>query len=96
MEREKLAAEEAEKEKAEKAMKLKESFGDPTGQWEKDKSELQNIAPEEKKETSAEAAAGTKDKADAKGAAGKAQDKAEDKTGDKVIAGKDGVGDGKT
>ncbi|KAL2261127.1 hypothetical protein VTK26DRAFT_4674 [Humicola hyalothermophila] len=57
LERERLAAEQAEKEKAEKAKKLKESFGDATGQWEKDKSELQNIALEEQKKEKAEAAA---------------------------------------
>ncbi|KAK4238165.1 glycosyltransferase [Achaetomium macrosporum] len=90
MEREKLAQEQAEKEKAEKAMKLKESFGDATGQWEKDKSDMQHIALEEKKETAAEA--GAKNKA----AAGEAEGEAEDKTGDKVIAGKDGEKDRKT
>lgn len=57
MKREQLAQEQADKEKAEKAMKLKESFGDTTGQWEKDKTELQNIALKEKKEETAAAAA---------------------------------------
>ena len=67
MERERLAAEQVEKEKAEKAKKLKESFGDATGQWEKDKSDLQNIALEEqKKETAAAAAAEKKKKEEEK------------------------------
>ncbi|KAK3323544.1 mannan polymerase II complex ANP1 subunit [Cercophora scortea] len=49
MEQEKLAREAEEKEKAEKAKKMKESFGDATSQWEKDKTEMQNIALQEKK-----------------------------------------------
>jgi mannan polymerase II complex ANP1 subunit len=57
MKREQLAQEQAEKEKAEKAKKMKESFGDTTGQWEKDKASMQNIAAEEKKKEAAAAAA---------------------------------------
>ncbi|KAJ9155070.1 Mannan polymerase II complex ANP1 subunit [Pleurostoma richardsiae] len=49
MERERLAREAEEKAKAEKAMKIKEEFGDANSQWEKDKSEMQNIAIQEKK-----------------------------------------------
>ena len=71
MKREQLAQEQAEKEKAEKAQKLKESFGDATGQWEKDKSELQNIAVQEKKKDSAAA----KNKANAQAAADKSDEK---------------------
>ncbi|KAK3390866.1 Anp1-domain-containing protein [Podospora didyma] len=52
MEQEKLAREQEEKEKAEKAKKMKEQFGDTASQWEKDKSEMHNIAAKEgKKET---------------------------------------------
>ena len=56
MEQEKLAREKAEKEEAEKAKKMKESFGDATSQWEKDKTEMQNIALQEKKKEAIEAA----------------------------------------
>lgn len=49
MERERLVREQEEKEKAEKAQKMKESFGDPSSQWEKDKTEMQNLALQEKK-----------------------------------------------
>ena len=89
MKREQLAQEQAEKEKAEKAQKLKESFGDATGQWEKDKSELQNIAVQEKKKDSAAAAAAAvaKNKAKAQAAA--------DKSDDKVVA-RDAPQGGKT
>ncbi|KAK3318570.1 mannan polymerase II complex ANP1 subunit [Apodospora peruviana] len=49
MEQERLAREQEEKEKAEKAKKMKESFSDATSQWEKDKTDMQNIALQEKK-----------------------------------------------
>jgi mannan polymerase II complex ANP1 subunit len=77
MKREQLAQEQAEKEKAEMAQKLKESFGDTTGQWEKDKSELQNIALQEKKKDAAAAAAAAvaKNKDNARAAAGKIEEK---------------------
>lgn len=78
MEQEKLAREQEEKEKAEKAKKLKESFGDATGQWEKDKSRLHNIARQEKKK---EAAAAAKEKTGAQAAARKVQEKAAVKDG---------------
>jgi len=48
MEQERLAREQEEKDKAEKAKKMKESFGDTTSQWEKDKNEIQNIALQDK------------------------------------------------
>jgi mannan polymerase II complex ANP1 subunit len=78
MEREKLAQEQAEKEKAEKVMKLKESFSDATGQWEKDKSELQKITlQEKKKEAAADAeAAVAKNNAGSKAARDKTEEKA--------------------
>ncbi|KAL2135879.1 hypothetical protein VTI74DRAFT_6478 [Chaetomium olivicolor] len=81
MERERLAQEQEEKEKAEKTKKLKESFGDPTGQWEDDKSQMQNIALQEKKNQAAAAAAAAvaKDKAAVqaavKAAAGKVEER---------------------
>lgn len=48
MEQEKLARETEEKEKAEKARKMKESFGDTMSQWEKDKTAIQDMALHEK------------------------------------------------
>lgn len=75
MKREELAQEAAEKEKAEKAKKLKESFGDATGQWEKDKVAMQNIAVQDKKKDAAAAAAATKDEADAELPGGKVVEK---------------------
>ena len=50
MEQERLAREQEEKEKAEKAKKIKEQFSDPNSQWEKDKTEMQNIAIKDKTE----------------------------------------------
>lgn len=44
MEKERLAKEAEEREKAEKENKIKEQFGDANSQWEKDKSDLQNMA----------------------------------------------------
>lgn len=73
MKREQLAQEAAEKEKAEKAMKLKESFGDATGQWEKDKVAMQNIVVQDKKKDTA--AAATNDEADAELPGGKVVEK---------------------
>ncbi|OHW92804.1 mannan polymerase II complex anp1 subunit, partial [Colletotrichum incanum] len=48
MEQERLAREKEEEEKAEKAKKVKEQFGDASSQWEKDKSDMQNLVTEEK------------------------------------------------
>ncbi|WDK17544.1 mannan polymerase II complex ANP1 subunit [Colletotrichum graminicola] len=50
MEQERLAREKEEQEKAEKAKKVKEQFGDASSQWEKDKSDMQNMVTEEKNE----------------------------------------------
>ncbi|KAL2267732.1 hypothetical protein VTJ83DRAFT_5009 [Remersonia thermophila] len=57
MKREQLAHEQAEKERAEKAQKVKETFADTTGQWEKDKAKMQSLVVQEKQETQ-EAAGG--------------------------------------
>lgn len=46
MEQERIARENEEKEKAEKAKKIKEQFDDPNKQWEKDKTDLKNLAKE--------------------------------------------------
>jgi mannan polymerase II complex ANP1 subunit len=50
MEQERVAHEQEEKEKAEKATKVKESFGDATKQWEKDKTDMQNMAHKDEKQ----------------------------------------------
>lgn len=108
MERERLAQEQAEKEAAERAQKMKESFDDATGQWEKDKAELQNIAMQDlKKEAAAvvaAAAGAAKEESDANAAAGETQ---EQPAGDaqapggapeeeNTVAGGDQLADGKT
>ncbi len=49
MEQERVVRENEEKEKAEKAQKMKETFDDPNGQWEKDKAAMQNMALNDKK-----------------------------------------------
>lgn len=49
MEKERLAREAEEKQKAEKVEKVKEQFEDANGQWEKDKSDMQKLAQQEKK-----------------------------------------------
>ncbi|KAK1498056.1 mannan polymerase II complex ANP1 subunit [Colletotrichum lupini] len=52
MEQERLASQKEEEEKAEKAKKVKEQFGDASSQWEKDKTDMQNlVVGEKKKET---------------------------------------------
>lgn len=48
MEQERLAREGEEKEKAERMKKIKEQFVDPNNQWEKDKTDIQNMAMLEK------------------------------------------------
>jgi mannan polymerase II complex ANP1 subunit len=48
MEQERIARENEEKERAERMKKIKEQFTDPNSQWEKDKSDIQNIAMLEK------------------------------------------------
>jgi mannan polymerase II complex ANP1 subunit len=48
MERERIAREKDEQAKAEKAKKIKETFGETNSQWEKDKSDMQHLASKEK------------------------------------------------
>ena len=48
MEQERIARESEEMERAERMKKIKEQFTDPNSQWEKDKSDIQNIAMLEK------------------------------------------------
>lgn len=48
MEQERLARESEEKERAERMKKIKEQFTDPNSQWEKDKTDIQNMAMQEK------------------------------------------------
>lgn len=48
MEQERLIRENEEKEKAERAKKIKEQFDDPNSQWEKDKTDIQSMAMVEK------------------------------------------------
>lgn len=72
MEQEKLAREQEEKQKAEKARKVKEQFGDASSQWEKDKSEMQNIVLQEKKKLASGETKEGQDKAE-KPVAAKAQ-----------------------
>lgn len=48
MERERLAREAEEKQKADKEQKLKDTFADPNNQWEKDKAAIQDIAKSDK------------------------------------------------
>lgn len=48
MEQERLARESEEKERAERMNKIKEQFTDGSSQWEKDKTDIQNLALEEK------------------------------------------------
>ncbi|KAH8879450.1 mannan polymerase II complex ANP1 subunit [Thozetella sp. PMI_491] len=69
METERLAKEAEDKEKAEKSKKLKESFGDATSQWEKDKTEMQDIAFKDQKKAGAstEEKAATQEKTNKKG-----------------------------
>lgn len=48
MKQERLARESEEKERAERMKKIKEQFTDPNSQWEKDKTDIQNMAMQEK------------------------------------------------
>lgn len=48
MEQERIARENEEKERAERMKKIKEQFTDPNSQWEKDKTDIQNLAMQEK------------------------------------------------
>ena len=56
MEKERLAREKEEQDKAERAKKLKEEFGDANNQWEKDKTEMENLAKQGKDNSNAKAA----------------------------------------
>jgi mannan polymerase II complex ANP1 subunit len=57
MEQEKQKKEEEEKAKKERLEKIKDTFDSPTRQWEKDKSDIQNIAANDKEAPAKEAAA---------------------------------------
>lgn len=48
MEKERLGREKEEQEKAERAKKLREEFGDPNNQWEQDKTDMQKLARQDK------------------------------------------------
>jgi mannan polymerase II complex ANP1 subunit len=48
MDQERQARENEEKERVERMKKIKEQFADPRSQWEKDKTDIQNIAMQEK------------------------------------------------
>jgi mannan polymerase II complex ANP1 subunit len=48
MEQERLAREAEEKEKVERAKKIKEQYVDTNAQWEKDKNDFQDLAMQEK------------------------------------------------
>lgn len=48
MEQERLAKEAEEKQKAEREKKIKDAFDDTNTQWQKDKSEIQNLAKQAK------------------------------------------------
>ena len=66
MEQERLAKEAEEKEKAEREKKIKDAFDDTNTQWQKDKTEIQNLAKEAKEaaakdDSSEKAKAGSKD-----------------------------------
>jgi mannan polymerase II complex ANP1 subunit len=47
MEKERLAREKEEQEKAERAKKLREEFGDRNNQWEQDKSDMQKLTKQD-------------------------------------------------
>lgn len=54
MEQERLAREAEEKAKAEREKKIKDAFDSTNSQWEKDKSEMQNVAKEANKQKEAQ------------------------------------------
>ncbi|KAH8912877.1 Anp1-domain-containing protein [Coniochaeta sp. PMI_546] len=85
MEQERLAREQEEKEKAEKVKKIKEQFGDTNSQWEKDKTEMQNLAQKDKQSTGEKAA--TEDKKGTTDARPKGADAVADKPAEKKIGG---------
>lgn len=51
MEKERLAREKEEQDKAERAKKIKEEFSDTNVQWEKDKKDMRNMAKSKKGES---------------------------------------------
>jgi mannan polymerase II complex ANP1 subunit len=65
MEQERLAREKEEEEKADKAKKIKEQFGDANSQWEKDKTDMQNLVTQQKKKDTQETAQHTAKAGDA-------------------------------
>lgn len=85
MEQERIAREQEEKEKAEKVKKIKEQFGDTNSQWEKDKTEMQNLVQKDKQSTGEKAVA--EDKKATTGANPKDAIPAADKPAEKKIGG---------
>ena len=75
MEQERLAKEAEEKEKAEREKKIKDAFDDTNTQWQKDKTEIQNLAKEAKEAAKDDAAAAAAEKAKAAGSKGDAAGK---------------------
>ncbi len=67
MEKDRLSREKEQKERAEKEKKARELFSDTRSQWEKDKTEMHNLARKEK--------SGAKDSSDSKPAAADGQPK---------------------
>ena len=63
MEQERKAREAEEKERVERMKKIKDQFADPNGQWEKDKTDIQNEALIEKAKEEEAAAAAAAEKA---------------------------------
>ena len=55
MDREKKAREKEEQERQDRAKKIQNEFNEPNSQWEKDKSELQDIAKQEEEKSKAKA-----------------------------------------
>jgi mannan polymerase II complex ANP1 subunit len=74
MEQERLARESEEREHAERMKKIKEQFTDPNKQWEKDKTDIQNMATQE--ETKEQDAAGEDSKASSPESSDQVQDAA--------------------
>lgn len=74
MEQERLARESEEREHAERMKKIKEQFADPNKQWEKDKTDIQNMATQE--ETKEQDAAREGNKASSPGSSDQVHDAA--------------------
>lgn len=79
MEQERKAREAEEEERQERMKKIKDQFADPNGQWEKDKTDIQNEAmrekkaQEEKEKLAQEVAKASVEESDAKAAPAPAQ-----------------------